>query len=250
MTRLFYVPTHDHGAWQYTVIVSVRFHYQVRKVRTMATSPKTIPASKGKARSKADWEAIERDYRKGILTLRQMASANGITEGAIRKKAKEQEWARNLQERIDQQIQAELVRAEYAKDPKTEQQLVQEAVETTVSIVRSHRKQIGTQANLVALLASQLIEAAGNRDELEEAIDDMTKDDKDSRRRQRLMKSIELPTHASTAVNLANAMKTLIGLERQAFNIKDESTPENPLDALIRQVSGSSLPVIHESPEE
>lgn len=43
-----------------------------------------------------DWEAIELDYRAGIKTLRQIAEENGITHGAINKRAKRDGWERDL----------------------------------------------------------------------------------------------------------------------------------------------------------
>ena len=38
--------------------------------------------------SKPDWEAIETAYRAGVMSLREIASLHGISEGAIRKRAK------------------------------------------------------------------------------------------------------------------------------------------------------------------
>ena len=43
-----------------------------------------------------DWLRIETDYRAGIRTLRQIAAEHGITEGAIRKRARRDEWERDL----------------------------------------------------------------------------------------------------------------------------------------------------------
>ncbi|WP_291969456.1 hypothetical protein [Candidatus Symbiopectobacterium sp.] len=47
--------------------------------------------------AKPDWEAIESAYRAGVLSLREIAAqyGNGITEGAIRKKAAKLDWVRN-----------------------------------------------------------------------------------------------------------------------------------------------------------
>lgn len=41
-----------------------------------------------------DWEAIESAYRAGVLSLRDIGAQYGVTEGAIRKKAKKLEWVR------------------------------------------------------------------------------------------------------------------------------------------------------------
>lgn len=44
--------------------------------------------------SKPDWEAIESAYRAGVLVLRDIGEQYGVTEGAIRKKAKKFGWVR------------------------------------------------------------------------------------------------------------------------------------------------------------
>lgn len=48
-------------------------------------------------RKTIDWEAIERDYRAGLKTLRQIADEHSITHAAVNKRAKIQGWSRDLQ---------------------------------------------------------------------------------------------------------------------------------------------------------
>ena len=45
--------------------------------------------------AKPDWEAIESAYRAGVLSLRDIGDKYGVTEGAIRKRAKKLGWVRN-----------------------------------------------------------------------------------------------------------------------------------------------------------
>lgn len=59
----------------------------------------------------ADWAAIEADYRAGIKSLRQMAVQQGLSEGAVRKRAKKEDWARDLGPRIKAKAQS-MVRKE------------------------------------------------------------------------------------------------------------------------------------------
>lgn len=44
--------------------------------------------------AKPDWEAIESAYRAGALSLREIGAQYGVTEGAIRKRAKRDGWVR------------------------------------------------------------------------------------------------------------------------------------------------------------
>ena len=49
-----------------------------------------------KQRKKVDWEGVEREYRTGTRSLRDIGAEFGCTEGAIRKKAKAEGWERDL----------------------------------------------------------------------------------------------------------------------------------------------------------
>jgi hypothetical protein len=62
-----------------------------------ARKTKSKPAHKAE-RQKPDWEAIESQYRASILSSRAIATQFGITEAAIRKKAKAKGWQRDLAE--------------------------------------------------------------------------------------------------------------------------------------------------------
>lgn len=46
-------------------------------------------------RKEPDWVAIEGEYRAGVHSLRAIADKYGITEGAIRKRAKQKGWLRD-----------------------------------------------------------------------------------------------------------------------------------------------------------
>lgn len=47
-----------------------------------------------------NWEQIELDYRAGIKSLRQMAADHGIAHSAISKRAKRDDWSRDLSKKI------------------------------------------------------------------------------------------------------------------------------------------------------
>ena len=66
------------------------------------------------------WERIEPDYRAGIKSLRQIAAEQGISEGATRKRAKRDDWSRDLLERIqdkaEQLVRKNAYAARYARN--------------------------------------------------------------------------------------------------------------------------------------
>lgn len=183
-------------------------------------------------RATADWEGIERLYRAGLLSIREIGKIHDVSDTAIRKRAKEQGWQRDLTAKVQQKAREDLVRsavrtAHAREDVRTERSIIEEAALTVVTVVREHRSSIATGRNIVAVLAQQLLDAAGQRDELETIIDEVTAEDATSERRNKLAKAVSLPVHAATARELSMALKNLVGLERQAFNVPDV-TPETP----------------------
>lgn len=51
-----------------------------------------------------NWERVELDYRSGIKTLREIADEQGITHGAINKRAKRDGWVRDLTAKIKARV--------------------------------------------------------------------------------------------------------------------------------------------------
>lgn len=56
--------------------------------------------------TKPDWIAIEGEYRAGQRSLRDIADEHGITEGAIRHRAKKNGWVRNPSEVVREKVKA------------------------------------------------------------------------------------------------------------------------------------------------
>jgi hypothetical protein len=189
--------------------------------------------------AKIDWEAVERDYRAGVLSIREVGKLHEISEGAIRKKAKALGWERDLTEQVNEKVRSELVRSTHLPDQKsptyqkqTEREIIDQAAATVVQVVREHRSRIRQGNAIVELLSKQLLDVAGSRDEFEATIEAECTKDKSPERYNRLMKAVSLGAHTTMAVNLANATKVWIGLERQAFNIGDGVDPNGAPGAL------------------
>lgn len=176
-----------------------------------------------------DWEAIERHYRAGLLSLYEIGRQCGVTEGGIRKKAKLQGWERDLSARVAEKVRADLVRTENASRPETEQSIVAEAAASVVQVIREHRVRIKQGLALVELLIKQLMDVVGRREEFEMAIAIETAADRQSDRRNRLFKAVALEKHAAIATSLALATKTFVTLERQAFGLAVVEAPVAPV---------------------
>lgn len=59
---------------------------------------------------KIDWEAIEREYRAGQLSIREVARKHGVSDTAIRKEAKAKGWKRDLADKVRKAVREEVFR--------------------------------------------------------------------------------------------------------------------------------------------
>lgn len=190
-----------------------------------------------------DWEAIERAYRAGALSIRTIAERNDVSDTAIRKKAKALGWARDLSEQVRKEVRNKLVRGEVREDqcanPERDAEIIEEAAEEGATVVRSHRRDIRKATNLANLLMDDLLTTIQKREEIEDAIDEETADDANGMRRANMLSAVSLPSNAKTLFQLSAAMKNLQVLERQAFGLdeKEKSTDADELSNLMDELS-------------
>ncbi len=178
-------------------------------------------------RRQADWEAIEREYRAGQLSAREIARQHGVSDTAIRKKAKAAEWDRDLSEKVRSQARAKLVREDGSQSGshlshESEARTVEGAANRQVEVVRQHRHAIGRGRDLTLRLLDELDAATSHVGELEEAIEAETAADKTGQRRAAMLKAVGLPSRAGVIKDLSAAAKNWVALERQAFNLGDD----------------------------
>jgi len=68
------------------------------------------------AKVKTDWEAIEKLFRAGVLSIRAIGKIHELSDTAIRKKAKEEGLTRDLTAKVDAQVRSQLVRTQTADE--------------------------------------------------------------------------------------------------------------------------------------
>lgn len=196
-----------------------------------------------------DWEAIERDYRVGQLSLRALATKHGTTAGAISKKASAGNWVKDASQEVRERTRAALLTEPRKGKAREEtgdgntvssggnaptQGDIEVAVQTNLHVITRHRRDIAKGHGLVNLLFQQLEQAAISRDELEDAVIEETAGDENNQRRNRMLKALSLPTHAGVLRDLSTALKNLVPLERQAYNLDDVNTEETYEERLAR----------------
>lgn len=114
------------------------------------------------ARKQVDWEAVERDYRAGIKTLRQMADEHGVSHVAITKHATKNGWSRDLQAKIKAKAEEKVTKAQVTSLVTVETKLRdQQIVEANAEIVA--QADLANRKDVLAALEvsrSQLAEVA------------------------------------------------------------------------------------------
>ncbi len=205
----------------------------------------TKPTSKA-----VDWLAIEPQYRAGIRPLRDIGAEFGVSDAAIIKRAKRDGWVRDLGAKIKAKAEAKVSKAvvsELVSKEKalTEQVVVEGYAQVQANTVMRHKKGIERAWRTVEMLFRELesqTEYADLYDELgvlmhapdEKGVDKLN---------EIYRKAMSLPSRSSTAKTLLDALKTAIGLEREALGITDRTlgSDDDPLTRIIKAVQGSAL---------
>jgi hypothetical protein len=194
----------------------------------------SLPAVVKPLKVDADWEAIEGMYRAGLLSVREIARSHGISHTAIQKRAKADGWLRDLTAKVRQQVASGLVATEVATaGTATERQMVEAAATQVITLVREHRGQISRSRLLVDKLMAQLEGVADHRDLLEQIIDEVEDGSTGAsiKRREALIRAVALPSNAGVLKNLADTLKVVIGLEREAFNVSAATSEPASVDS-------------------
>lgn len=200
-----------------------------------------------------DWNAIEAEYRAGIRSVRDIAASQGITHGAINKRAKRDEWTRDLSAKIKAKA-AELVsKAEVSKQVSkqqadTERSIIAVNAQVQADITLQHRSDIRRHSALRDKLLSECFDQSENSGDYERLAELLDTDDME-KLQAAFRKAMTLPQRVDSFKKLVESTKTLVGLEREAFGISDNSNgdaskppvdpskTQNPADAYKAMIS-------------
>lgn len=182
-----------------------------------------------------DWEAIESAYRAGLMSTREIASQHGITHTAINKRAKKEGWERDLKAKIKAKADSLVSKREVSKQVSSERmvserQLIEANAEVIANVRMEHRGDIRRARNIANSLFDELEAECADVAALEQLGELMFKpDDKGYDKLNEIYhKVISMPGRVKSMKDLSDTLKTLIGLERQAYDIDgptgDEST--------------------------
>jgi len=176
---------------------------------------------------KIDWKKAERLYRQGLLSLNEIAQECGAkTEGTIRSHAKAHGWTRDLTNEMRNKTRVKMVEnlATFANPDAVltgmqDEQIIEEAARTQVQVVREHQTTLKRGHQLTLRMLDELDATTAYMGELQKLISSTVA----PQRQEGLRRAISLSSRITSMRDLANAAKTWVQLERQAFNIVDET---------------------------
>lgn len=213
------------------------------------------------AKKTPDWERIELDYRAGIKSLREIASGSGTSHVAISRRAKKFGWTRSLKKQIRQRAD-ELVNSECNSERNSvtavlESETIDANARAIADVKLSHRRDIPRARLLSMNLLAELEHQAGvNNVDLLEQLGELlhNPDDKGIDKLNEIyQKVISLPNRVKAMKDLGEAMRVLILLERQAFNLdEDDGLSEDALKTVLHKISktnGNAFMPVAQDPE-
>lgn len=196
------------------------------------------------AHRRIDWERIEPPFRAGIKSVLQIAAdyleatGTSVSHTAINKHFKDLGVTRDLLAKVRAKAEAIVSAAMVSGKVSTE------TTETTARIIDdnamvmarvqlSQRSDIQRTRKMVMTLLTELEMQTDGIDLLSELGEIMRKENESGQDKKNDLynKVIALAGRSSTMKSLADSLKTMIGLERQAFNIADVPAPEPGADA-------------------
>lgn len=197
-------------------------------------------------RNDIDWEAVEKDYRAGQLTFRQMADVHSVSVSQIREKAKQLGWERNLAGAIRERTKAKISQIDVAElieqsahesaqqSSQTQKNAIEIAADIATGVVMSHRKHYSKVKTLAADMLEEVAEFGKDKTSLSQLVEIIGQDDPLAA--QAIKRVTGFAGRVQSLEKLANTLVKIADAERKAFGIDDEekggTTIEDLLDKL------------------
>jgi len=196
-----------------------------RTAPVKATAAAPAPAPTPEKRHRTDWEAVERDFRVGKLTLREMAEKHGVSAPRICQKAKEAGWQRgDLKKTVNEATQAllvaETVQGEVNKVKQGLNEAVLGAAELNKQVILRHRMRLQRTTDVVMRMLEELDKTTTDADGLERLFE-LASTDMDAAGlalfRQKFRDFMKLHSRVASVQKLTAALRDTQNLEAQAY---------------------------------
>lgn len=195
-----------------------------------------------------DWELIERDYRAGIKTLRQIGDEHGVSHTAIQKRAKKEDWSRDLTQKVQQKAQDLVAKREVANSVAREQKVsdvetVRAYGEIVANIDLSQREDVkAAMANARGLLMELVQLARPEFQEMLEAIAeefDQSTDRRVDKANELYRYIISLAGRVKMAKELAAVHGVYVPLQRKIYRLDDDDSKKSSVDDLLEAIGAA-----------
>ncbi|WBY00520.1 hypothetical protein PE066_13705 [Ramlibacter tataouinensis] len=189
-------------------------------------------------RKNVDWSALELAYRTG-RSFRSLSREFGISSTRIKQVADERKWMRDLSRVVHKAREAKLNAANLNTSlngsADLEKEIVEATAEVQADVITAHRKSIQRARKMATALLEDL-EVATVDWRLSRSQGGISP----GSRRSTADKERTMTSRAAILKMLADSLKTLVGLERQAFNIL-EGVPGKPDESAGMQPATKGL---------
>lgn len=107
-----------------------------------------------------DWEAIERAYRAGSLSVRAIGESHGVNHATILKRAKKEDWKRDLTDQVRAATKQKVTTAVTTKSNQskvvTDAEIIEEASDQAAAVILAHRSGLAQWRGIADKLSNVL----------------------------------------------------------------------------------------------
>ncbi|MEK6346374.1 MAG: hypothetical protein V4764_02780 [Burkholderia sp.] len=190
--------------------------------------------------SAPDWERIEAEFRAGVLSLREIAKLHpGVSHMTIKRRADKEGWVQDLSAKIQAKAEDIVTRQAVTKDVTekravTEREVIEANAERIAQVRGEHRVDISRARGLAMTLLAEVEAETGSLEHLQELGEVMYAPDERGRDRRNeiYMKIISSAGRIDSMKRLAETLRHLIALEREAYGLKDAEKPGSGMVAV------------------
>jgi hypothetical protein len=195
-------------------------------------------------RKQIDWDLIEPDWRANLKTKQQLSAEYGVSRAAMDKHFGKLGIGRDLGAKIRAKAdslvtQAAVTHQVTPQTTATERDIIEVNAALQSQIILAHRGDIQRSRRLTMTLLEELEHQTDHvalYRELGELLAEPDERGQD-KRLDLFMKAMSLASRTGTMKSLADSLKTLVGLEREAFGIDlRQGDGEGGVEAVIKRV--------------
>lgn len=186
--------------------------------------------------SPVDWVTVKALYASNTMSLREIGAMTGVSHVSIGAKAKREGWVREPREAVKSVLRKKHeARVKEASSlgtpvPSLTDVVVESVADEQFRITMEHREHVLKGRALVQQLFRQLEDAIENRSDNIKLVQEITAGDPSDKRRSNLLRALGLQAQSTTMMNLSNALKNLVVMERTVLGIEDNAKKDGTIN--------------------